>query len=229
MATPPQVFVRYRFAPTVDTDWNASEFDVWDPPVAVTTLTGTSDPFVISYWHSNDVNAYGYLGQDSDVSGLGEFYIMRARCTITFSALPNSSGDSFNFFGWYEEPDVSITPAGNLCFRYYDETVSSGALAPGVAYDLEVYIAGKRDDPGYLLWQIYVDGDLWLEMDAGAEGYTLEDYYWGESALSFSIGVGSGVWETTGTATETLTIANVVWTIEDEQTGSGVWTMMALL
>jgi hypothetical protein len=228
MAVPPQIFVRYRFAPDVAADWNAAEFDAFDPPTAVTTLTGASDPFVIAYWHSNDVNAYGYLGQNADVSALGEFYVMRLRCTLTISTLPNYDppDTSYALLGWDWEPQIAITPAGNLCFRYYDETVSVGALAAGTAYNIEVYVASKRSDPNYLLWQIYVDGDLWLEMDAAAEGYDIADYW---DALFLFIGFGSGVWVTAGTAIETLTIANVAWTIEDEQIGPGHWTMLALL
>ena len=231
MPTPPQVMVLATFAPLVAADWNNSIFDAYDE--AITSLTATADPFVISFWfewtHSNDTNASGGLGHTWDVSAYAPFYIMRVRYTFTFSELPNQVNEDFRWLcGFQGEPNVYILRAGNhLCFGDVDATPSAQALVAGTTYQLEIYIRQNRDDPSVYVWQVYLDGELALEYLPYAGGYSIEDYWTG---ADFSVGQGTGSFVIEGGAkTVTLTVGDVAWTIEDDKLALGRWTMLALL
>lgn len=210
MAVPPQVNVLYRFAPAVKNDWATEEVDGWE-----TASSSIADGFVFTYTYADDYNAYAYLTQSATQQG----YVLRGRCNFSLSALPADSGP---FFGLNFEPQIILDPDGHLGFRYFDD-LSVQALTPGVTYALEWYVKGSASDPAYMSWQLYVDGELWLELDPDYGGWS---YYAGEELLFFA-GFGAGVFCCTGTTV--VTMSDVVWTMEDTQTGSGVWTMLALL
>lgn len=214
MAVPPQVNVLYRFAPTAKAEWAAEDVDGWETAVSA---IADGDDFVFSYSVVDDCNAYAFLTQYATQQG----YVIRGRCNYSLSALPADTG---SFFGLDDEPQIVIDPEGHLGFRFFDD-MSVQALTPGTTYAIEWYVKGDANDPDYTLWQLYVDGELWLELDPEYGGWS---YYAGVE-LGFYIGHGAGVFCSDGASTTIATYSDVVWTMEDDQIGSGVWTMMALL
>jgi hypothetical protein len=210
MATPPQVNVLYRFAPATKTDWATEEVDGWE-----TASSSIADAFVFTYSYVDDCNAYAYLTQSATQQG----YVIRGRCNFSISALPVDTG---SFFGLDFEPQIILDPDGHLGFRYFPD-MSVQALAPGTTYALEWYVKGATSDPSYMLWQIYIDGELWLELDPEYGGWS----YYAAEELLFYAGFGAGLF--CGTGSTVVSMTDVVWTMEDDQVGSGVWTMLALL
>jgi hypothetical protein len=230
MAAPAQVNVLYTFRPTVMGDWTDQYIEEWNHGEYGAGGGSIVPAFDINVWAFNDYTEDCMAWKLAPHMGT----VHRVKCTFSISALPWALRDDLNgilSIGYtddrpalYRYVGLYVDNQGHLALDYA-LTRSTRAITVGTTYDVEIYAKVGPIGEGNELWQLYIDGELWVEEAGG--------YAWWESGNICALFMGSFDGYAfyngdDGYISVDTVIRNLVWTMEDTQTGSGVWTMMLL-
>ncbi len=216
--------ILYKFTPPADS-WTGTYFE--HPLLG--EITDAYDVHVWITYAAYPGKAYAY----KQATNIGPVH--RIRCSFSLNTMPDAGdhtdilrltyrdtlGNPWLWYGWGME--LYIMPNGTLGFNPDGAVFSANAISTGSSYNLEVMVNNDIDEKG-CLWQVYINGDLWLEDTTIAYSTNRERVY-AQFMAGFSAYTGGP--GTLGPCDITLHIQNIIWTIE--QRGFAHWTMFAVL